>query len=139
MMKNIYHLIWVDAILSFKKYNPRNKNWKATVFLFNTWMNALNLWCLFMAVKYLTPFEFPLVALDIFPGNSLDDIVNFTITFGLPTGLLNYCLIFYNKRYELLIHKYGAQKTKYAFLNILFSALIAFIVAILHGILTYTI
>lgn len=138
-MKNIYHLIWVDAILSFKKHNPRNKNWKATVFLFNTWINAPNLWCLFMALKYLTPLEIPLVALNIFPGNLLDDIVNFTITFGLPVGVLNYFLIFYNNRYELLIQKYGVQKIKYAFINTLVSALVAFVIAILHGILTDTI
>ena len=138
-MKNIYYLIWVDAILSFKKHNPRNKNWKITVFSINTWMNALNYWSLFMVAKYFKLFYIPLVQLNIFPGSSLDDFFNFTITFALPFAVLNYFLIFYNNRYELLISKYGRQKTKYAFINTLVSTLSAFAIAILHGILTHTI
>lgn len=138
-MKNIYYLIWVDAILSFKKHNPRNKNWKWTVFFINTWMNALNLWVLFMVVKYFTSFSLPLTAFDLFPGTLLDDFLNFTISFASPFVVLNYFLIIYNNRYEKLIKKYGEQDRKYALIYSMVSTFSAFVVAILYGILTDTI
>jgi len=138
-VKNIYYLIWVDAILSFKKHNPRNKNWKWTVFFINTWMNALNFWVVFMIIKYFAGFSLPLTTFNLFPGHLLDDFFNFTISFASPFVVLNYLLIFYNDRYEKLIKKYGKQDINYALIYSMVSALGAFVVAILHGILTHTI
>lgn len=134
-MKNIYDLIWVDAILSFKKHNPRNKNWKWIVFFINTWMNALNFWVLFMIIKYFTGYSFPLTAFNLFPRNLLNDFFNFIISFASPF-FLNYFLIFYNGRYKKLIEKYGEQHIKYALIYAMISAFSAFVVAILYGILT---
>ena len=138
-MRNIYYLIWVDAILSFKKHNPKNRNWKWTVFFINTWMNALNFWVVFIIIKYCTAFSLPLFAFNLFPGNLLDDFFNFTMTFAFPFVVLNYFLIFYNDRYEKLVEKYGKQNNKYALIYSMVSPLGAFIVAVLHGILTRTI
>lgn len=138
-MKNIYYLIWVDAILSFKKHNPRNKNWKWIVFFINTLMNALNYWVIFMIIKYFAGFSLPLTAFNLFPGHLLDDFLNFTISFASPFVILNYLLIFHNDRYEKLIKKYGKQDIKYALIYSMASAPGAFVVAILHGILTHTI
>lgn len=138
-MKNIYYLIWVDAILSFKKHNPRNKNWKWIVFFINTWMNALNFWVAFMITKYFTALSLPLTNFNLFPGHLLDDFLNFTVSFASPFIVLNYFLIFHNDRYEKLIKKYGVQNIKYALIYSMTSTFGAFVVAILHGILTHTI
>ncbi|WP_285010110.1 hypothetical protein [Pedobacter faecalis] len=133
-MKNIYYLIWVDAILSFKKHNPRNKNWNWTVFFINTHMNSLNFWVVFMAIKYLADVSLPLTELNLFPGHLLDDFFNFTISFASPFVVLNYFLIFHNDRYEKLIKKYGKQNIKYALIYSMISALSALAVALVHGV-----
>lgn len=138
-MRNIYNLIWVDAILSFKKHNPKKSEWRIIVFVMITWMNGLNWWVVFMIIKYFNLFRIPIIELNVFPGQAVNDFLSFTTEFALPFGILNYFLIFYNKRYEVLIEKYGPQKTRYAFNYVLISALGAFIFAVLYGILTHTI
>ncbi len=59
-----------------------------------------------------------------------------TIEFALPFGLLNYFLIFYNNRYEKITRKYKNVKTRYAPIYSFTVAILAFVTAILYGILT---
>lgn len=40
-MKNLYYLIWSDAIMSIRKFNPNKKDWKIAIFVFITWIHAL--------------------------------------------------------------------------------------------------
>jgi len=132
-MKNIYYLIWADAILSFKKHHPNRKNWKSKLFIYITWINALNFWIIILWIKYFNFLEIPKFSVDIFPGKLLDGFVTFTIEFALPFGILNYFLIFYNNRYEKITQKYKDIKFRYAPVYSFTIAILAFVSAIFYG------
>lgn len=134
-MNNIYYLIWVDAILSIRKHHPERKDWKLAIFIFITWMHALNWWIIFIWLKYFN-INIPLIKFDLFPGDLLDNFLCFTIEFALPFGLINYMFVFYNNRYEMLIEKYKNQRIRFGSIYSISMALGAFFTAILYGILT---
>ena len=134
-MNNLYYMIWSDAILSFRKYNPTRTDWKFTLFLYITWIHALNWWILFLWLKFFKILVIPLISIDIFPGELLNDFFAFSIEFALPFGILNYFLIFYNKRYEMITQKYKGIKFRYALIYSFTIAILAFISAILYGVL----
>lgn len=135
-MKNIYYLVWADSILSIKKYHPQKTNWKITVFILNTLINALSLWIILIWLKYFKVFIITPFRLDIFPGTLIDGFLAFTIEFALPFGILNYFLIFYNDRYKKIITKDPSPPEKIAFIYSSIVALGAFVSAIIYGILS---
>lgn len=132
-MKNIYYLIWSDSILSFKKFHPEKTEWKIAIFLLNTWINALNLWIIFIWLKYFNVINIKLLKIDFFPGVMLDKFIAFTVIFALPFGVLNYFLIFYKGRYNQIIERYPSPPNKIAFIYSTFIALGAFLTAIFYG------
>ncbi len=135
-MKKLYYLIWSDSILSFKKYHPTREDWKMAIFLLNTWINALNLWILFIWLKYFDLLNVSLIRVELFPGDMLDKFVSFSLVFALPFGLLNYFLIFYKDRYKRILIKYPSPPQRCAFIYSTVITLGAFITAILYGLLT---
>lgn len=132
-MNNIYYMIWSDAILSFRKYHPKRKDWKLTIFLYITWIHSLNLWIVLLWLKFFKIFTMPLLSIDVFPGELLDDFFAFAIEFALPFVILNYYLVFYNNRYEKIIQKYKDIKFRYSPIYSFTIAILAFISAILYG------
>ena len=132
-MNNIYYMIWSDAILSFRKYNPKRKDWKLTLFFFITWIHSLNLWIVLLWLKFFKIFTMPLLSIDVFPGELLDDFFAFAIEFALPFVILNYYLVFYNNRYEKITQKYKDIKFRYSPIYSITIAILAFISAILYG------
>ena len=135
-MRNIYYMIWSDAILSFKKHHPNRQDWKFTMLLYITWIHAINWWIVFIWIKYFDLLSIPLISIDVFPGKLLDNFFAFTIEFALPFGILNYFLVFYNNRYEKITQKYKDVKTRYAPIYSFSVAILAFASAILYGALT---
>lgn len=135
-MRNIYYLIWADSILSFRRHHHGKADWKITVFILNTWINAIGLWTILIWLKYFEILNIPKFEIDIFPGTLIDSFVTFTIEFALPFGILNYFLIFYKDRYKIIIEKYSAPPEKLAFIYSAIVALAAFASAILYGVLT---
>lgn len=135
-MRNVYYLIWADSILSFKKYHPKRRDWKITVFLYNTWINALGFWTILLWVKYFNVLNIPQFQIDIFPGTLIDSFIAFTMEFALPFAVLNYFLIFHKNRYKVIIQKYPSPPEKLAFIYSAIVALVAFISAVLYGVLT---
>ena len=125
-------MIWADAILSFKKYHP-NKAWKTKLFVHITWIHALNFWIIFIWLRFFDILNIPLISIDAFPGELLNDFFAFTIEFALPFGMLNYFLIFYNKRYEKITQKYTDVKFRYAPIYSFTIVILAFASAILYG------
>lgn len=133
-MRNLYYLIWVDSILSFRKYNPKRSDWKITVYLYITWIHALNWWIIFLWLKFFDILNIPLLKIDVFPGELLDSLFAFAIEFALPFALLNYYLIFYKNRYARIIEKYDKPKKRFALIYSITVALAAFVSAVLYGI-----
>jgi hypothetical protein len=134
-MSNIYYAIWADAILSFRKHHP-NKDWKSKLFIYITWIHALNFWVIVLWIKYFNFIEIPEFSIDVFPGKLLDGFATFTIEFALPLGILNYFLIFHNNRHEKITKKYKDVKTRYAPMYSFTVAILAFVSAIIYGALT---
>lgn len=134
-MKNAYYLIWSDAILSFTRYHPKKRNWKTPIFLLNTWIHALNLWIIFMWLKFFDLVNFTLFSIDLFPGMMLDKVIVFIVIFALPFGILNYFLIFSKNRYKRIIERYPNPPSRCAFIYSSVVAIGALITAILYGIL----
>lgn len=132
-MNNIYYMIWSDAILSFRKYHPNRKDWRFTLFFYITWIHALNWWIIFLWLKFFKILNIPLISINIFPGELLDDFFAFAIEFALPFGILNYFLIFYNNRYVMITQKYKDLKFRYSPIYSFTIAILAFISAILYG------
>lgn len=103
----MYYRIWVDCILKAKSI-PRNRNnWKVITIIFMSMTMTLNLMFL-MAIlqRYIVSVDFYGINLDIFPGSILNSAADFFILFLLPILLLNYILIFHNRRYKQLIKKH---------------------------------
>jgi hypothetical protein len=78
-MSNPYYMIWADAILSFKKHNPALSDWQIILLVFITWMQALNAWIIFLWLKYFNIFQIPLININIFPGQILDEFIHFLL------------------------------------------------------------
>ena len=135
-MNNIYYMIWSDAIQSIRKHHPNKKSWKTEIFIFITSMHAFNLWIIFLWLKYFGILQIPLININVFPGEILDEFVAFAVEFALPFGLLNYFLIFYKNRHKKITEKYSNLKHKYALTYSFVMILGAFVSAILYSILT---
>ena len=135
-MKNIYYMIWSDAILSIRKHNPHKKDWKISIFIFITWMHALNFWVVLLWLKYFKVLVLPIFSVDVFPGDMIDGFLAFTIEFFVPFVVLNYFLIFRNNKYEKIIMKYGNVRNNYGSIYSITMILGAFFSAILYNILS---
>lgn len=104
-MKNLYNMLWVDAIANSKAYKNKEPNWKSTVYFLITITNALNFFVLLLwfdfyninARKFLFIFDSNSLLLSAFGG---------FVNFGLPFAILNYFAIFYKNRYQKLLDKY---------------------------------
>jgi len=135
-MKNIYYMVWSDAIISFKKYHPNRQNWKFTLLIYITWIHALNWWIVFIWLKLFNILNIPLLGIDVFVGKLLDNFFAFTIEFALPFGILNYLLVFHKNRYKKIILKYKDIKFRYAPVYSFTIAILAFVSAIIYGTLS---
>lgn len=130
-------MIWSDAILSIRKHHPHKKNWKIVIFIFITWMNALNLWVVLLWLKFFNVLVLSPFNIDLFPGNLIDNFLAFTIEFVFPFVVINYFLIFRNNRYEKIIMKYGNFKINYGSIYSIVMILGAFFSAMLYNILMF--
>jgi hypothetical protein len=131
-MRNFYYLYWVDAIVGFRKNNPKRNDWKFTVFTLSTTCNALNIWVILLWLKFFNIFSFE-IAINIFPGTILNSASGFIVYFASPFILLNYFLIFHHDRYKKLVEIYPNSNGKLAMVYGFCSVLIGFISMILYG------
>ncbi len=69
--------------------------------------------------------------IDIFPDENVNAFISGFILYGLPFLILNYLLIFQNKRYEKLLVKYPDYDGKLFFSFFLFSLFIPLVTVII--------
>ena len=131
---NIYYLIWTDAIVGFRKHNPKRRDWKISLFIVQTICNALNLWAILLWLKFFDVFSF-IIEIDFFPGTIFDSASGFIVQFASPFILLNYFLIFHNDRYKKILERYPHKNGTLAMMYTICSALTGFISMILYGVL----
>jgi len=118
-IKDLYYTIWVDCITRVRNFDDFWWEYKCMMILsFAMGVSFM----VFMAVIQRT-LGFSLYNLDLtnFLIKPIASLVSSFILFFLPFLLLNYVLIFYNRRYEILIKKYKYYNGKYAMTFFLFS------------------
>ena len=111
-MLKIYYLICVDAIVKAKELN--NRNWKfATIMYLSTFLSLFLISLIIILEKFL-PNDF---SYSIFTESQLNDMtyvkIQAILLFFVPMFFINYLLIFFNNRYEILMLKYKHNNGNY--------------------------
>lgn len=108
----LYYLIWVDCLLRLKSQPDNKSNWQVLGMIFMTITMAVDFLFIMMILQevildyYFYELDIPIIPREI--GNP----ISFIILFAGPPLLINYFLIFRNRRYEKLIEKYKYYEGK---------------------------
>lgn len=107
---NLYYKIWIDGLQKLKSIPANREMWKFYGMTFMSMAMAIN----FMVVVSIVErniFQTSFYHLEIafLSGTMLAPLVNFFIMFFFPCVLINYILIFRNRRYEILFKKYAVN------------------------------
>ncbi len=109
----MYYKIWADLIIKLRSI-PKNKDiWKFYSITFMSIAMALNLVFLLAIIqRNILGYTFYSLNIDVFPGTKIDAFVSFFIRFLLPFLLLNYFLVFHNRKYEKIISRHKGHNGK---------------------------
>lgn len=135
IMKNYYYIFWADAIHRAKASNPKGGNWKRFSFLFISFIHGLNLFILFVWFSFFSGNELSLLRLNIFEFEAIDKLLSFFIEFVSLPIMVNYFLIFHNKRYEKIISKHPLGKSKISANYSMIIIVLAFISVVLYSLI----
>lgn len=138
MDRNLYYKIWVDGITKLRSI-PANKGiWKFYAMAFISMAMALNL-ALVMAIlqRNIIKHSFFDFNTHFFKEQKINSFFNFFIPFFIPPLLMNYFLIFRNKRYEMLISRYKSYNGKLCASYLVISYLLPFVLLIIAFLLGY--
>ncbi len=134
-MRNIYYILWVDAIVNAKDYKNKEPGWKSSVFWTLTTINVFNLmlvlfWLDFFQIykhKFIFNFNANSFALGL-----LEAFLNVFVPFVfVPFAFVNYFAIFYKDRYKRLIEKYSHYDGRFALYYTLISIFLLVITVVL--------
>jgi hypothetical protein len=110
----LYYLIWVDLILKAKSQPANKHNWQVMTLIFMTVPMAVDFLFFMMILQrgilnfYFYEFQIPLIP------QMIADPLSLAILYLGPPLVVNYVLIFRNRRYEKLIKKYKSYNGKLA-------------------------
>jgi hypothetical protein len=114
----------------------RKEDWKWMVQIYMTITMALNLMFLLAILqRNIFNFSFYDIEINLFPVKILNDLLSGFILFFLPPLLINYLLIFKNKKYLDLIEKYKSENGNYFFRYFFTSLFLPLVVLIIAFIL----
>lgn len=131
-MLNLYYKIWVDGITKLRS-NPQNKGmWLFYAVVFTSMANAFNI-VLITAIldRYILKRDFYDVKVTFFHESRLNGFASFFILYLLAPLIVNYFLIFRNKRYEKLILKYQTYNGKLYATYLVVSLFLPFVLLII--------
>jgi hypothetical protein len=105
-MISLYYRIWTDCIKRAKQQPANRENWPVGTMIFMTLAMAFN-FVLIMTLleKFVFKTYFYKIDFSIFPSR-VNNVLSYLILFILPCFVLNYLLIFRNKRYEKVLTRY---------------------------------
>ena len=118
----LYYRLWVDCILNIKEKD--DTNWKTKSIISMNLAMVFN-FVFFMVIiqKYILGYFFYEVSFP-FLSKYWENVASFIILFIMPCLLINYFLIFYKKRYEIILKKYPYNKGKLIVSYILISVFV---------------
>lgn len=120
-MLHIFYKIWVAVIVQARSIPSNKYNWKFFTTCLMTTLQALNLMTILMWVNNFTNSNYYDIGINFFYGEKLDNFLRFFILFFLPNLLINYLLIFRNKRYEYLVKKFQPQNISLYIIYVVFT------------------
>ena len=135
---NLYYMIWVDFIIRAKSQPANKSNWQLMTFVYMTMIMGLDLLFIMMILQevilgyYFYDFEIAVLP------NKIGDIISFVILFVGPPFVINYLLIFRNRRYEKLVKKYRSHDGKLAVTYMLlglFVPLVVLLLGMIYGVI----
>ena len=135
---NIYYKIWVDCILRMRSQKQNKNTWAEKSMISMSLAMKFN-FLLFMAILQRDILGYTFYEINI---PSLSDkennLVTILVLFALPIVILNYLLIFRNKRCKKLVkkYKYPDYNGKLAFTYIAISLLLPIVLVIVGIIVT---
>ncbi|MEN0052781.1 MAG: hypothetical protein AAGC65_03895 [Mucilaginibacter sp.] len=112
-MLSIYYKIWVDAIAAEKNKKGDEGNWKAFTIIPMSILQGINLLTFLFLLRIITRGDVPIVlSFNLFRERALNTFIAGALTFFIPFVIINYLLVFYNERYQLLIKTYNDSQGK---------------------------
>ena len=131
-MKNIYYLIWVDAMIWARSKNNAKMPWKFYTMMTILYAQGCNLATILLLFATLGVKSSFFCIINFFPGQRLDGMLAGFITLGLPF------LIFHKKRYFELIKKYGnSYKNGKLYISYVLISPLLFIIPVIIGMLFF--
>lgn len=102
-MLHLYYKIWVDCIVRMKLQPENKQNWLLKTMIFMTLSMSAN-FILIMTILEKSVFQHYFYKIDFpFLSTRINNLLAYLFLFILPCVIVNYLLIFRNKRYEKLI------------------------------------
>jgi len=132
----IYYRIWVDSIIRLRSRKVNKDNWQIKGMITMSVAMTFN-FILLMAIVQRNILGYYFYKLIIpFLSNLENSILTILILFFLPCVILNYLLIFRDKRYEKLLEKYPYYNGKLFLIYFLVSLFLP-IILLLIGVFLY--
>lgn len=102
----LFYAIWVDGIKKARMQPANKHNWKVMTLICMSLAMSSN-FIVVMAVlqRNILKYNFYQLNVEILP-EPIKNILGFMVLFYLPCVLLNYWLIFRNKKYNILLKRY---------------------------------
>src|ERR1043165_654783 len=124
---DIYYRIWMDLITRLRSIETNKKDWQIKgMVCMSTAMTFNFAFLLAIIQRNILGKYFYEINIQYIP-EYINDILTLLLLFVLPCVLINYLLIFYNKRYESFEGKYPYHQGKLAAAYILLSMFIPFL------------
>lgn len=113
-MLGLYYRIWVDFIIRAKKNPANNGNWQQGSMIFMTLAMSSN-FILIMTILERHVLKRTVYTLNFsFLPERANSVLSYIFLFILPCWIMNYLLIFRNKRYLKLLERYPYKNGKLA-------------------------
>ena len=127
----LYYLIWVDFIIRAKSQPANQNNWHVMTLVYMTVIMAVDLLFIMMILQeVILGYYFYDLEIAVLP-QAIANVLSFVILFAGPPLVINYILIFRNRRYEKLIQKYKHHDGKLALTYMLLGLFVPIIVLML--------
>jgi hypothetical protein len=137
-MMKLYYMIWVDCLLKLKSLPSNRGIWQFNGYMVMSAIMMLNLMVAVTVIEdYLVKYPFYHNCF----GNSLEEgvvsNVKYITLFLGPPLIINYLLIFKDKKYEILFKKYSYQQGKLFIGYALVTVVIPYFIILIFGFVYY--
>jgi hypothetical protein len=131
-MRNYYYLFWSDAVQRFIKHHPKEKGREQKPLALISWVFTLTVLSTILWLKYFHVYQDEYGMFGVFTswGKNASTILEVVVLY-LLIYIINYALIFWRKRYLLLIERYPLGQFNHS-IFVLLSMLAYFLFTIIY-------